>query len=57
MDLLPLLAAGLSNKAIAEELYLSAGTVKWHLKSIYRKLDAHSRTQAVAIARNLKLIR
>lgn len=57
MDLLPLLAAGLSNKAIAEELYLSAGTVKWHLKSIYRKLDAHSRTQAVAIARDLNLIR
>jgi ATP/maltotriose-dependent transcriptional regulator MalT len=57
LDILPFLAAGLSNKAIADELYLSAGTVKWHLKSIYRKLDVHSRTQAVATARDLNLIR
>ena len=47
---------GLSNKQIARHLAMSEGTVKTHVKNILRKLDASSRTQAVAIARRRGLI-
>ncbi|MEZ4623049.1 MAG: response regulator transcription factor [Caldilineaceae bacterium] len=50
-EVLRLLAAGLSNAAIAEQLVVAVGTVKTHLKHIYGKLDVQSRTQAVAQAR------
>ena len=53
---LPLLATHLSFPEIAAELYLSRHTVKWHMKSIYRKLDATSRNQAVMRARELGLL-
>jgi LuxR family maltose regulon positive regulatory protein len=56
LEVLRLLAAGASNKQIAEELVLVIGTVKAHLLNIYRKLDVHNRTQAVARARELNLI-
>jgi LuxR family maltose regulon positive regulatory protein len=56
LEILGLLAAGASNKQIAEELVLVTGTVKAHLLNIYRKLDVHNRTQAVARARELNLI-
>ena len=56
LEVLRLLAAGASNKQIAEELVLVTGTVKAHLLNIYRKLDVHNRTQAVARARELKLL-
>jgi LuxR family maltose regulon positive regulatory protein len=49
-------AAGKSNSRIASELFVSVGTVKTHLNNIYRKLNARSRTQAVARARELDLI-
>jgi ATP/maltotriose-dependent transcriptional regulator MalT len=49
-------AAGESNRRIAADLFVSVGTVKTHLNNLYRKLDAHSRTQAVARARELRLI-
>jgi LuxR family transcriptional regulator, maltose regulon positive regulatory protein len=55
-EILQLVAAGKSNRRIAAELFVSVGTVKTHLNNLYRKLGAHSRTQAVARARNLKLI-
>jgi len=55
-EILQLVAAGKSNRRIATELFISVGTVKTHLNNLYRKLDAHSRTQAVARARDLKLI-
>jgi len=55
-EVLALLAAGLSNRAIAERLVVEVGTVKRHLIAIYRKLDAHSRTEAVARARSLGLV-
>jgi len=42
--------SGLSNKAIALELSVTAGTVKTHVKAIFRKLNAKSRTEAVAVA-------
>jgi LuxR family maltose regulon positive regulatory protein len=51
-----LLAEGLSNRKIADRLVVAPSTVKQHLKSIYGKLDVHSRTQAVACGRELGLL-
>ncbi|GHO83917.1 helix-turn-helix transcriptional regulator [Dictyobacter formicarum] len=48
-----MLSEGLSNQAIADRLIIGQNTVKTHLKNIYGKLDAHSRTQALAAARSL----
>ncbi len=56
LEVLRLVAAGLSNQAIAEQLIISLGTVKRHVINIYGKLDAHSRTEAVARARELNLL-
>jgi LuxR family maltose regulon positive regulatory protein len=56
LEVLALIAAGKSNRRIASELFVSVGTVKTHLNNLYRKLDAHSRTQAVNRARELKLL-
>ena len=47
VDVLRALADGKSNKEIARTLWLAQQTVKFHLTSIYRKLDVNSRTQAV----------
>jgi DNA-binding NarL/FixJ family response regulator len=47
---LRLVASGLTNKEVAARLYLSVETVKAHLETIYRKLDASDRTHAVAVA-------
>jgi len=54
---LQLLAEGYSNNAMAEKLFVSDSTVRTHLRNINMKLDAKSRTQAVAIARKLGVIR
>lgn len=56
LRILSLAASGQSNKAIARALFVSVGTVKWHLHNIYTKLGAHNRTEAVACARGLKLL-
>ncbi len=56
LEVLRLIAAGLSNKKIMENLYISLSTVKTHLRNIYSKLDAHSRTEAVAKANELNLL-
>ena len=56
LELLTLLAEGKSNKLIARELNISEGTVKTHVKSILEKLDATSRTEAVAVAARRGLI-
>jgi LuxR family maltose regulon positive regulatory protein len=53
---LRLIAAGLANREIAQELVVSLNTVKSHVKSVYGKLDAHNRTQAVNRARELGLL-
>jgi len=50
------LAEGLTNREIAQQLIISVSTVKRHTANIYNKLDVHSRTQAVAHARNLGLL-
>jgi LuxR family maltose regulon positive regulatory protein len=56
LEVLQLLAEGLTNAEIADRLYLSLNTVKVHTRNIYGKLDAHSRTQAVARARALGVL-
>ena len=55
LEVLHLVAEGLSNREIGERLYISPGTAKWHTINIYRKLDVHSRLQAVGRARALGL--
>jgi DNA-binding NarL/FixJ family response regulator len=50
MDVVRLLARGLSNKAIARELGVSEGTVKVHLLAVFRALDVRNRTAAVIAA-------
>jgi len=56
LEVLRQIAAGLTNREIAGRLYLSLYTVKAHARSIYDKLGASNRTQAVAIARELGLL-
>jgi DNA-binding NarL/FixJ family response regulator len=56
-DILREMMFGLSNKAIADRLAISVGTVKVHVKAILRKLDAGSRTEAVAIAQRRGIVR
>lgn len=55
-EVLNLLSRGMSNKEIAIALDIGAGTVKWHLKSLFLKVQATDRKQAVARARLLGLI-
>jgi two-component system nitrate/nitrite response regulator NarL len=50
VGLLHLVAEGLSNRAIAQELSISENTVKYHMKNIFQKLNAQNRTEAVTIA-------
>ena len=56
LEILRLVGAGMSNRQIAGKLYISVGTVKVHLHNISEKLNATSRTGAVARARELKLL-
>jgi LuxR family maltose regulon positive regulatory protein len=55
-EILERLAAGLTNREIAEQLVISLETVKKHTGSIYGKLDVRSRTEAAAKARVLGLL-
>ncbi|WFR71175.1 LuxR C-terminal-related transcriptional regulator [Prescottella defluvii] len=50
------LADGLSAPAIARELFVSLSTVKTQRTSLYRKLGAHSRREALAVAREFGLL-
>ncbi len=56
LEVLRLIAAGLTNREIAGELVIAVGTVKRHVNNIYGKLGVHSRTQAIATARELGLL-
>ena len=56
VEVLELVAAGRSNAEIASELYLSVGTVKAHVHHIFGKLLVRNRSQAVARARELRLL-
>ena len=51
LDVLHFIAAGFTNQEIANDLTLSLNTVKTHIKSLYGKLNAHSRAQAINIGR------
>jgi LuxR family maltose regulon positive regulatory protein len=55
-EVLGLIAAGLSNREIAEQLFITVGTVKRHAHNLYGKLEVSSRTEAVARARELGLL-
>lgn len=56
LEVLHLIADGLSNPEIAARLYLSVNTLRAHTTHIYQKLDVHSRMQAVARAKELGLL-
>jgi LuxR family maltose regulon positive regulatory protein len=56
IEVLQLIAQGLTNPEIAARLYLSLNTIKAHTRNIYGKLDVHNRTQAVAQGRALGIL-
>jgi LuxR family maltose regulon positive regulatory protein len=56
LEVLRLLAAGMSNPEIADELFIAVSTVRSHCKSIYGKLGVHKRWDAVQRAQELDLI-
>jgi LuxR family maltose regulon positive regulatory protein len=56
LEVLRLIARGLSNREISERLFLALITVKGHNRNIFRKLQVRRRTEAVALARELGLL-
>jgi LuxR family maltose regulon positive regulatory protein len=56
LEILQLIAEGLSNREIGQRLFLSLPTVKWHTSNIYGKLGVKNRTTAVAKARELDIL-
>jgi LuxR family maltose regulon positive regulatory protein len=56
LEILQLIAQGLSNREISERLFLAVITVKGHNRNIFRKLQVRRRTEAVACARELGLL-
>jgi LuxR family maltose regulon positive regulatory protein len=57
LAIIRLLPGPLSQRELAQLLFVTPNTLKTHLRSIYRKLDADSRTQAVLRAHDLGLLR
>ena len=53
LRVLGLIVAGKTNKEIADELFISVGTAKWHVHNILQKLGVSNRSQAIARAREL----
>lgn len=56
LEILALLAEGMTNREIATKLFLAVGTIKWYLHNLYETLGVGNRTEAVAQARELGLI-
>jgi LuxR family maltose regulon positive regulatory protein len=56
LEILRFIAAGLSNREIADQLFLSLGTVKWYVNQMYSKLHVSSRAQAIIRAQKLNLL-
>src|SRR5687767_10952310 len=55
-EIVALIANGLTNQQIADQLYLTLDTVKWYNRQIFQKLGVHSRTQAILYARESGLL-
>ncbi|MFN8669961.1 MAG: response regulator transcription factor [Gemmatimonadaceae bacterium] len=56
LEVLELIAAGLSNREIAEQVHVSENTVKTHTSRVFDKLGARRRTQAVQLGKDFRLI-
>jgi LuxR family maltose regulon positive regulatory protein len=56
VSILKRLESGLSNKEIAEAIFVSEGTLKWHLHNVYNKLNVKNRSGAMARARTLGIV-
>lgn len=56
LEVLQLMSEGLSNKEIAERLFVSLNTIKTHSSNLFFKLDVERRTQAIEKAKRLKII-
>jgi LuxR family maltose regulon positive regulatory protein len=56
MSILRRLESGLSNKEIAETIFVSVGTLKWHLHNMYGKLNVKNRFGAMTRARTLGIV-
>ncbi len=56
VEIVRFIAAGMSNREIAQHMVITVGTVKCHLANIYGKLNVHSRTQALARASDLGML-
>jgi LuxR family maltose regulon positive regulatory protein len=54
--ILALIATGMSNQQVADKLFITVGTTKWHLNQIFGRLQARNRTEAVARARQLGIL-
>ena len=57
LEILELIAQGMSNREIAEKLFVSENTVKTHSSRVFDKLGARRRTQAVQLGKQLGLLR
>lgn len=57
IELVELLATGMSNRAISRSMFISEATVKTHLVHIYEKLGVDNRTAAISVARERRIIR
>jgi LuxR family maltose regulon positive regulatory protein len=56
MEVLRLIHAGLTNQEIADQVVIAVSTVKWHINHLYAKLGVHTRTHALARAKELGLL-
>jgi LuxR family maltose regulon positive regulatory protein len=56
MEVLRLIHEGLTNQEIADQIVIAVSTVKWHINHLYAKLGVHTRTQALARAKELGLL-
>lgn len=56
LEILTLIASGMSNREIAEKLFVSENTVKTHSSRLFDKMSAKRRTQAVQIGKEFRLI-
>jgi DNA-binding NarL/FixJ family response regulator len=55
-EVLELIAAGHSNQEIADKLFVSTSTIKTHVSNVLAKLDASRRTEAIAKAKEMRII-